>query len=74
MALICPCCGDELGKNPDDLVKKEVWVAKCGHTYCGTCAATQRQNKAKGVKAGRCIVDGCIRIISGERGMMEVFL
>ena len=74
MALICPCCGDELGKNPDDLVKKEVWVAKCGHTYCGTCAATQRQNKAKGVKAGRCIVDGCTRIISGERGMMEVFL
>jgi hypothetical protein len=74
MALICPSCGDELGKNPDDLVKKEVWVAKCGHTYCGGCAATQRQNKARGVKVGRCIVDGCTRIISGEKGMMEVFL
>ena len=74
VALVCPCCGDELGKNPVNLLKKEVWVAKCGHTYCGSCAATQRQNKAKGVKAGRCIVDGCTRIISGERGMMEVFL
>lgn len=74
MALICPSCGDELGKSPDDLVKKEVWVAKCGHTYCGSCAATQRRNRAKGVKAGRCIVDGCTRIISGDRGMTEVFL
>jgi hypothetical protein len=73
MALICPCCGDELGKHVD-LVKKEVWVAKCGHTYCGSCAAVQRQNRAKGPKVGRCLVDGCTRIISGDKGMMEVFL
>ena len=73
MALICPDCGDELGKNTN-IVKKEVWIAKCGHTYCGGCAARQRQNKGKGVKAGRCIVDGCSRIVSGDKGMMEVFL
>lgn len=72
MALICPDCGDELGENID--VKKEVWIAKCGHAYCGSCAARQRQNKGKGVKAGRCIVDGCTKIISGDKGLMEVFL
>jgi hypothetical protein len=73
MALICPDCGDELGKN-QDLVKKEVWIAKCGHTYCGGCAARQRKNKSKGAKAGRCIVDGCSKIISGDKGLTEVFL
>jgi hypothetical protein len=73
MALICPDCGDELGKHTN-IVKKEVWIAKCGHTYCGGCAARQRQNKGLGVKAGRCIVDGCSRIVSGDKGMMEVFL
>jgi hypothetical protein len=73
MALICPQCGDELGKNLD-VVKKQVWVAKCGHTYCGSCAASQRHNKQKGVKAGRCIVEGCARIVSGDKAMVEVFL
>jgi hypothetical protein len=73
MALICPQCGDELGKDID-VVKKQVWVAKCGHTYCGSCAASQRQNKGKGIKAGRCIVQGCARIVSGDKAMMEVFL
>jgi hypothetical protein len=73
MALVCPQCGDELGKNKD-VVKKQVWVAKCGHTYCGSCAASQRQNKSKGVRVGRCIVDGCTRIVSGDKAMMEVFL
>lgn len=72
MTLVCPDCGDELGKNTD--VKKEVWIGKCGHTYCGSCAARQRNNKGKGVKAGRCIVDGCAKIISGDKGLMEVFL
>lgn len=73
MALICPQCGDELGCDTD-VAKKEVWVAKCGHTYCGGCATRQRQNKGKGVKAGRCVVDGCTKIISGDKGMMEIFL
>jgi len=73
MTLICPQCGDELGRNAD-VLKREVWVAKCGHTYCGECAFSHRQNKAKGQKATRCIVDGCTRIISGDRAMIEVFL
>jgi len=74
MALICPHCGEELGKNLDDVVKKEVWVAKCGHTYCGSCAASQRKNRSKGINAGRCSVEGCQKIISGDKGMFEVFL
>jgi hypothetical protein len=73
MGLICPMCMNELGKSADT-PKKEVWVAKCGHVYCGTCAVGHRQNRLKGVKAGRCSVEGCSRIVSGDKGMMEVFL
>jgi hypothetical protein len=72
MALICADCGDELGKNAT-VVKKEVWIGKCGHVYCGSCAARQKQNKARGVKAGKCMVEGCSKIISGDKGLMEVF-
>lgn len=74
MTLVCPQCGVELGADGDE-VKRGVWVAKCGHTYCGECAHSHRQNKAKsGAKVGRCLVDGCTRIISGDRGLIEVFL
>jgi hypothetical protein len=74
MTLTCPQCGTELGSDSDE-VKKEVWVAKCGHTYCGECALGHRRNKIKtGPKVGRCFVDGCSRVISGERAMIEVFL
>lgn len=73
MALICPQCSDELGKSKED-PKKEVWIGKCGHTYCGECAASHRRNKGKGAKAGRCIVDGCTKIISGDKGMIRLIL
>jgi hypothetical protein len=73
MTLICPECSGELGKSVDAL-QKEVWVAKCGHVYCGSCAFGHRQNKGKGTKADKCLVDGCVRVISGLNGMMEVFL
>jgi len=72
MVLICPSCAVELGKDVD-VVKKQVWAAKCGHVYCGECAAAQRMNKAKGAKVGRCFVEGCNKIISGDRAMIEVF-
>ena len=73
MALICPQCNDELGKSTED-PKKEVWMGKCGHTYCGECAGSHRRNRSKGAKAGRCAVEGCTRIISGDKGMIKVIL
>lgn len=73
MTLICPQCNDELGKSKED-PKKEVWIGKCGHTYCGECAASHRRNRSRGAKAGRCIVDGCNKIISGDKGMIKVIL
>ena len=73
MALICPQCNDELGKSKE-VPKKDVWIGKCGHTYCGECAATYRSNKFKGARADRCIVEGCTKIISGDKGMIKVIL
>jgi hypothetical protein len=73
MALICPQCNDELGKSKEE-PKREVWIGKCGHTYCGECAVSHRRNKSKGAKAGRCNVEGCTKIISGDKGMIKVIL
>jgi hypothetical protein len=72
-ALICPQCNDELGKGHES-PKKDVWIGKCGHTYCGECAASHRSNKSKGARAGRCIVEGCTKIVSGDKGMIKVIL
>lgn len=74
MALVCPECGVELGKIKEDVKKKEVWIGKCGHVYCGECSERQRINRGKGVKAGRCIVDGCNKIISGDKAMIRIRL
>jgi hypothetical protein len=73
MTLVCPDCGVELGKT-EDVKKKEVWIGKCGHVYCGECAERQRGNNRKGAKAGRCCVEGCGRIISGDKAMIRICL
>ena len=72
MTLVCPDCAVELGKNAD--VKKEVWVGKCGHVYCGECAERQRMNKGRGARVGRCCVEGCTKIISGDKAMIRICL
>jgi len=73
MTLVCPDCGVELGTNTD-VKKKEVWIGKCGHVYCGECAERQKMNKGRGARVGRCCVEGCTRIISGDKAMIRICL
>jgi hypothetical protein len=85
MLLLCVACSRELGAGTDRL-EKSVWASKCGHVYCGACAAgirasKQRSNRGRGrnvrVQSGKpvqCVVPSCKTPLSAVKAMWEVFL
>ena len=73
LPVICPKCSRELGAGVDSL-QRSVWAGKCGHVYCGECAAKLRMGRATGAKRQLCVVEGCKSSVGGTRNMFEVFL
>ncbi|KAG5513698.1 hypothetical protein PMAC_000736 [Pneumocystis sp. 'macacae'] len=71
--LVCPNCIHELGIS-DDPVKKNIWVGKCGHVYCGVCALVFRSMKSKGPHSAICVVKHCHKIISGNHNLREIYV
>jgi hypothetical protein len=73
---ICPNCGDELSEGDSD-IKRQIWLAKCGHVYCGECTI----NRAKRAKQPRrtqpfkeCQVEGCEKKLASKTTMIQLFL
>jgi hypothetical protein len=73
---ICPNCGDELSEGDSD-IKRQIWLAKCGHVYCGECT----MNRAKRAKQPRrtqpfkeCQIDGCEKKLASKTAMIQLFL
>ena len=65
--LVCPTCDHELGTTSEDYEKQDtLWAGKCGHVYCGKCAAVK-------LKRGRCDVEDCNVNLRGK-GLWEIFL
>ncbi|KAF8465290.1 hypothetical protein BDZ91DRAFT_233328 [Kalaharituber pfeilii] len=76
--LVCAMCDHELGQNSEEDERLvTVWLGKCGHCYCGRCAAsfrsTPRPKKGRADKSGICAIDGCKTNLKGK-GLWEVFL
>lgn len=71
--LVCPNCIHELGIS-DDPVKKSIWIGKCGHVYCGSCAFVFRSMKSKGPHAAICAVEHCHKIITGNHNLREIYV
>ncbi|CCJ30674.1 unnamed protein product [Pneumocystis jirovecii] len=57
----------------DDPVKKSIWIGKCGHVYCGSCAFVFRSMKSKGPHAAICAVEHCHKIITGNHNLREIY-
>ncbi|KAK9477104.1 hypothetical protein V1514DRAFT_137964 [Lipomyces japonicus] len=72
--------------NPNPDLQQTIWATvKCGHVYCGNCALKFRRmhqrrrgrSSKKIVRSevvGKCMVKECDNIISGARGMFEIFV
>ncbi|KAI9768208.1 MAG: hypothetical protein M1840_005038 [Geoglossum simile] len=77
--IVCPNCDDELTVGDDD-VKRSVWVAKCGHVYCGECTRDRKlTSKKKALKPKNppfaiCRVDGCNQKVSAPKAMFQLYL
>ncbi|KAK9374879.1 uncharacterized protein V1513DRAFT_63011 [Lipomyces chichibuensis] len=86
--LVCPDCDHILGApsqsaeeekglrpnpKPRD-IHRTIWAGKCGHVYCGKCAAKYRKAR-RGRKdcVGLCLAPGCKQNLTGARGMFEIF-
>ncbi|KAK9448195.1 uncharacterized protein V1518DRAFT_419937 [Limtongia smithiae] len=56
-------------------IAKRIFMAKCGHVYCGECAERHRKQVRRGKRHSSCVcvVDGCYDNISGPRNMIELF-
>ncbi|EWC48147.1 hypothetical protein DRE_02251 [Drechslerella stenobrocha 248] len=78
-AIGCSNCEQELGDSDDD-IKKQIWVMKCGHCYCGECANTMlsqpapRPQKGKRRKFMTCAITGCRQTTSGKRFIWEIYV
>ncbi|KAI5811030.1 hypothetical protein DFH27DRAFT_520499 [Peziza echinospora] len=77
--LVCPGCDYELGTDNGDEVQGTVWLGKCGHCYCGKCAAEIRNSRRHargaaptGAHSGSCTV--CKTKLRGAKALWEVFL
>ncbi|KAK9355767.1 hypothetical protein V1523DRAFT_404046 [Lipomyces doorenjongii] len=67
--------GNQLRPNskPRD-IHRTIWVGKCGHVYCGNCAAKYRKaRRGRKDRVGLCLAPGCKQNLTGARGMFEVF-
>ncbi|KAG4306052.1 hypothetical protein PORY_000040 [Pneumocystis oryctolagi] len=69
--LVCPNCIHELGVS-EDPVKKTIWIGKCGHVYCGSCAKVFRSMKSRGSRAAICTVKHCLTSSSVITTIMQV--
>ncbi|KAK9463624.1 uncharacterized protein V1516DRAFT_683167 [Lipomyces oligophaga] len=79
--------GQDIAVNEQEVIRqkrqKQIFVAKCGHVYCGRCASTHlryvrpnRRPKRGGTGSGStrdCVVNGCEQNITGQRGMFQVY-
>jgi len=79
--LLCPACECELSTGEEE-VKRQVWLLrKCGHVYCGECAASRNKRSAKKGKERldevpplkKCAVLGCDAKTNGKQ-MIQLFL
>ncbi|KTW29703.1 hypothetical protein T552_00911 [Pneumocystis carinii B80] len=71
--LVCPNCIDELGVS-DDFIKRSIWMGKCGHIYCGSCAKIFKSMKSKGPQSVICPVKHCNKVISGNHNLREIYV
>ncbi|KAH0547514.1 hypothetical protein FGG08_000239 [Glutinoglossum americanum] len=77
--IVCPNCDDELTVG-DGEVKRSVWVAKCGHVYCGECTkgrkvtSKKKSPKSKNPPFAVCRVDGCNQKVSAPTAMFQLYL
>ncbi|KAH0566103.1 hypothetical protein GP486_000494 [Trichoglossum hirsutum] len=77
--IICPNCDDELTAGENE-VKRSVWVAKCGHVYCGECtksrkaASRKKALKSKNPPFAICRVEGCHQRVSAPTAMFQLYL
>jgi len=79
--LVCICCDQELAVEKTDLPKSgEVWVGKCGHCYCGVCAAEIRTSrvspsgKRPRTRTSPCRVTGCRTNLASKTGMFKIHI
>ncbi|KAF3079270.1 hypothetical protein TWF102_002944 [Orbilia oligospora] len=75
-AIGCSMCDQELGDSDDD-IKKQIWVMKCGHCYCGECAnamlSQPRAQKGRKRKYPSCAIDGCKQATTGKKFVWELY-
>ncbi|KAK6533500.1 hypothetical protein TWF694_002439 [Orbilia ellipsospora] len=79
-AIGCSNCDQELGDSDDD-IKKQIWMMKCGHCYCGECANEMlsqppppRVQKGKRRKFSTCSITGCKATASGKKFIWEIYV
>lgn len=70
---VCPNCIDELGVS-DDYVKRSIWMGRCGHIYCGSCATLFKSMKSKGPQSVICSVKHCNKVITGNHNLREIYV
>ncbi|RVD88528.1 uncharacterized protein DFL_002710 [Arthrobotrys flagrans] len=75
-AIGCSMCDQELGDSDDD-IKKQIWVMKCGHCYCGECAnamlSQPRAQRGRKRKYTSCAIDGCKQATTGKKFIWELY-
>ncbi|KAK9455109.1 hypothetical protein V1511DRAFT_332884 [Dipodascopsis uninucleata] len=90
--LVCPDCNAELGgplpnkkdseevesqtRQEENDIQRTIWIARCGHVYCGKCAMKYRRQVRRSRKDshGICVVPDCKQNICGVRGMFEIYV
>ncbi|EPS44545.1 hypothetical protein H072_1468 [Dactylellina haptotyla CBS 200.50] len=78
-ALGCSNCDQELGDS-DDEIRKQIWIMKCGHCYCGECANNMLSQpipkpvKGRKGKYATCAIDGCRTTLSGKKFIWEIYV
>ncbi|KAK9248982.1 hypothetical protein V1506DRAFT_563979 [Lipomyces tetrasporus] len=66
---------EDVGSSPKARdIDRTIWAGKCGHVYCGKCAAKYRKvRRGRKQSVGICVVPGCKQNLTGARGMFELF-
>lgn len=70
--LVCPSCEVELGSGEDEQ-KRKIWITKCGHVFCGRCAASILSAKYAKGKGRRCAAPDCGKGLSKSK-MFEAYV
>ncbi|KAF2421557.1 hypothetical protein EJ08DRAFT_641309 [Tothia fuscella] len=81
---VCENCGEELCVGLEER-KRQVFVGRCGHMYCGDCTKDRHATKRKKVRESyekvprskpfkECVVPGCDRKLTSKTAMIQLFL